>query len=287
MTDALAAFERARTKLFGIAYRMLGTTAEAEDVLQDVWVRWQGVDHATVTDPTAFLATTTTRLSLNVAQSAHVKRASYVGPWLPEPIDTSDDPLLGAERGEALEFAVLVLLEKLSPPERAAYVLREAFDYEYADIAGILELSEANARQIVSRARKHLADERRAPVNAAEQRRLLEVFIDAARRGDRASLEELLTTGVVSRTDGNGAARAARIPVVGRERVAQFISSFATHFWVDTQLTWLETNGRTSVLVSRGAELVALASIDASRDGIENIFWVMSPAKLRAFEAHG
>ena len=159
--DGLSAFLSVRPRLFGIAYRMLGSAAEAEDIVQDVWVRWQTADRSVVRDAAAFLATTTTRLAINVMQSARSRRETYVGPWLPEPVDTSADPGLGAERGEALEFGVLVLLEKLSPTERAAYILREAFDYAYRDIANVLRLEEANARQVVTRARQHVANGRR------------------------------------------------------------------------------------------------------------------------------
>ena len=148
--------------------------------------------------PPAFLATATTRLAINVIQSARSRRETYVGPWLPEPVDTSADPALEAERGEALESAVLLLLEKLSPTERAAYILREAFDYPYRDIANILRLEEANARQVVTRARQHVADGRRAPVSPTEQRRFVDAFISAAHRGDVAGLEGLVTSDVVS-----------------------------------------------------------------------------------------
>ena len=127
--DGLSAFLRMRPRLFGIAYRMLGSAAEAEDVVQDVWMRWQSTNRKVVENPPAFLATTTTRLCINVSQSAHTRRETYVGTWLPEPVDTGSDPAMGAERDEALRLAVLLLLEKLSPTERAAYVLREAFDY--------------------------------------------------------------------------------------------------------------------------------------------------------------
>jgi RNA polymerase sigma factor (sigma-70 family) len=189
--DGLSTFMSVRPRLFGIAYRMLGSAAEAEDLVQDVWVRWQTTDRSVVRDPAAFLATTTTRLAINVMQSARSRRETYIGPWLPEPIDTSADPTLGAERGEALQFAVLVLLEKLSPTERAAYVLREAFDYPYRDIADILRLQEANARQLVTRARQHVTDDRRAPASVAEHDRLLTAFIAAAQNGDAAALAGL------------------------------------------------------------------------------------------------
>src|ERR1700731_4888931 len=122
--DGLSAFAGARSRLFGIAYRMLGSAAEAEDIVQDVWLRWQATNRSVVESPPAFLATTTTRMCINFSQSAQSRRETYVGPWLPEPVDTSSDPALGAERGEALQFAVLVLMEKLSPTERAAYILR-------------------------------------------------------------------------------------------------------------------------------------------------------------------
>ena len=137
--DGLSAFAPVRPRLFGIAYRMLGSAAEAEDIVQDVWLRWQSTNRGAVENPPAYLATTTTRLCINLAQSAHTRRETYVGTWLPEPVDTSSDPTIGAERGEALKLAVLLLLEKLSPTEGAVYVLREVFDYSYNQIASILK----------------------------------------------------------------------------------------------------------------------------------------------------
>jgi RNA polymerase sigma factor (sigma-70 family) len=185
--DGLSAFLNVRPRLFGVAYRMLRSAAEAEDIVQDVWVRWQTADRSLVRDAAAFLVTTTTRLAINVIQSARSRRETYVGPWLPESVDTSADPGLRAERREALELAILVLLEKLSPTERTAYVLREVFDYPYRDIANVLRLEEPNARQVVTRARRHIANDRRAPATSMEQRHLLEAFIAAAGNGDVAS----------------------------------------------------------------------------------------------------
>src|ERR1700744_4240554 len=185
--DGLSAFAAVRPRLFGIAYRMLGSAAEAEDIVQDVWLRWQSTDRSVVENPPAFLATTTTRMCINFAQSARSRRETYVGPWLPEPVDTSSDPALGAERSEALGLAILLLLERLTPTERAAYVLREAFDYSYRQIADILQMEEPNPRQLVSRARKHVADGRRTPASSKEQQRLLEAFIGAAQKGDLAT----------------------------------------------------------------------------------------------------
>jgi RNA polymerase sigma-70 factor (TIGR02957 family) len=281
--DGLSAFVGVRPRLFGIAYRMLGSAAEAEDIVQDVWLRWQATDRSVVENPSAFLATTTTRLCINFAQSAQSRRESYVGPWLPEPVDTSNDPALGAERGEALGLAILLLLEKLSPTERAAYVLREAFDYSYRQIAAILQMEEANTRQLVSRARKHVADGRRTPASSEEQQRLLEAFIGAAQKGDLAALESLFAGDVVSYSDGGGVVRtAARAPVSGRERVAKFVAAFASHFWIGITLRWIETNGQGSVLLSRDGIPVALATIDASAQGIDQVMWILRPSKLAA-----
>jgi len=202
--DGLANFNSVRPRLFGIAYRMLGSAAEAEDVLQDVWLRWQGTHRSVVENPHAFLATTTKRLCINLAQSAHTRRETYIDAWLPEPVDTSSDPELSAERGEALKLAVFVLLEKLSPTERAAYILHEAFDYSYREIADILQTQEANTRQLVSRARKHIADGRHNPISARRQRHLLQTLIAAARDGDLAALEGLFAEEVVSSSNAGG-----------------------------------------------------------------------------------
>jgi Sigma-70, region 4 len=192
---------------------------------------------------------------------------------------------LGAERSQALELAVLLLLEKLTPTERAAYVLREAFDYPYAQIAEILQTGEANTRQLVTRARKHIADERRAPVTAEEQRRLFVAFIAAAQKGDLTALENILTADVVSYSDGGGAALAARIPVVGRERVAKFITAFSPHWWTGAAIALVEANSQPSMVVSREGSVLAVVTIDASADGINQIQWMMNPAKTAAWSA--
>jgi RNA polymerase sigma-70 factor (ECF subfamily) len=177
---------------------MLGSAAEAEDVVQDVWLRWQTTDRCVVRDAAAFLVTTATRLAINVVQSARSRRETHVADWLPEPVDTNADAGLGAERREALELGVLLLLERLSPMERAAYILREAFDYAYRDIANILRFEEANARQVVTRARQHVAGGRRMPASSTEHRRLLDSFVAAAQHGDVDGLEGLLASDVVS-----------------------------------------------------------------------------------------
>ncbi|MFG2359759.1 RNA polymerase sigma-70 factor [Streptomyces sp. NPDC048521] len=285
LDQATKDFLSARPQLFGIAYRVLGSAAEAEDVVQDTWLRWQKTDRTKVHEPAAFLTTVATRLAINLAQSARVRRESYVGPWLPEPVDTTQDPQLGAERSEALEMAVLLLLEKLNPVERTAYVLREAFDYPYGRVAEILETSEANARQLVSRGRRHLAAERRERVTPAAHRRLLEVFLSAAQTGDLSVLEDVLTADVVSYSDGGGIRGASKIPVIGRPHVSRYLVAFAPRFWPQADIRWVEANGRAAVLVSSGGNAVALLSVDVSSEGIDRLMWVMNPAKLSPYVA--
>jgi RNA polymerase sigma factor (sigma-70 family) len=202
--DGLFAFATVRPRLFGIAYRMLRNAADAEDIVQDVWLLWQSTNRSVVENPYGFLATTTTRLCINVAQSARSRHETCSGDWRLEPEDTSSDPGSGAERGEALRRAVLVLLEKLMPAERAAYILREAFDYSYRQIADILQMGEANSRQLVSRARKHIVNGRRSLASSGEHRRLLDAFVAAAEKGDMAALECLLAEDVVSCSDSGG-----------------------------------------------------------------------------------
>ncbi|MEP7765445.1 RNA polymerase sigma-70 factor [Sanguibacter sp. 25GB23B1] len=281
LDDAVAVFAEVRGRLFGIAYRMLGTASEADDIVQDTWLRWQTCDRSAVRDPAAFLATVTTRLSINVLQSAHRRRETYIGPWLPEPVNTADDPSLGAERGEALGFAMLLLMEKLSPTERAAYILREAFDYPYQQIARIVQLKEPATRQLLSRARKKLATERKAQVVPTEQRRLLAAFLQAAQDGDISALEDLLASDVVSYSDGNGVKQAARIPVIGRSRVATFVAAFSGHFWAGKTVSWVELNGQHAVTLTEDDGTVTTAlSMTVGDAGIHQVLWMMNPDKL-------
>ncbi|MFC8342835.1 sigma-70 family RNA polymerase sigma factor [Streptomyces sp. NPDC057280] len=281
LDDAVSVFLQQRGRLFGIAYRVLGSVTEAEDVVQEVWLRWQKTDRSVVDNPVGFLSTTTTRLAINVAHSARVRRESYIGPWLPEPVDTSADPEVGAERAEALELALLLVLERLNPTERAAYVLREAFDYGYPEIAAMLRLSLANVRKIVSRARRHVLDETRAPVDTAEHRRLLNAFVTAARTGDVASLEALLTPDAVSLSDGNGVRGCARVPVLSAAGVARLSSHRSG--WRDTETEAVAANGRPGVLISREGRPFAFLTVVASQEGIHQVLWVFNPDKIAAF----
>ncbi|WP_329525117.1 sigma-70 family RNA polymerase sigma factor [Streptomyces sp. NBC_01462] len=209
LREAEAAFHEARGHMYGIACRILGSGSEADDVLQEAWIRWQTYDRSAVKKPHAFLATTVTRLAINVLQSARARRETSVDPWLLEQVDTMSDPALGPVKREALEAAVLMLMERLTPAQRAAYVLRVAFDYPYGQIAEILGQSPAGARQLVSRARKHLAAEKRATATTADCHRYLTAFVEASHTGHVAVLEKFLTQEVVSHSDSGGAAKAA------------------------------------------------------------------------------
>jgi RNA polymerase sigma-70 factor, ECF subfamily len=219
----VASFHAVRPRLFGIAYRVLGSRTEADDVVQEAWVRWQRTDRDAVRDVPAFLAAATMRLAINVTQSARARRETHPGTCLPEPVDVDADPAHSAERADALERAVLTLLERLSATERAAYVLREAFDYPYRRIADVLATSEPNARQLVTRARLRLAGERRNEVTADEHRRFVEAFADAAQTGELAALEQRLAGDAGLRRSGDllhlGAERQRR-----RERAGQLVA---------------------------------------------------------------
>lgn len=286
MSDAaLDLFQEQRPRLFGIAYRMLGSAAEAEDMVQNAWLRWQGSEVDAVREPAAYLATIVTRLCLTALDSARVRRESYPGPWLPEPVSTATDPLLGAERAEALSLAVLLLLERLSPAERAAYVLHEAFGYPYQQIAEVLEIGEANARQLGSRARAHLTRERGVEIARPEHQRLLAAFLAAAQHGELEALEATLAEDVVSLSDGGGIVSAARRPVRGRERVAQLILGVLDKFGRGVEVTPVEANGELAMLAMRDGHPIALWNVDIGPEGVRRLLIVMNPEKLDPFAA--
>src|SRR5262245_48811152 len=185
-------FAGVRPRLYGIARRVLGNASDADDVVQDAWIRWQGTDRSQVRDPVGFLVTTTARLALTAGQTARARHEIPIGPVPVDAVDLGADPSREAEQGEALEHALLALLEKLSPAERAVYILREGFDYPHRRVAEVLGLSEANARQLVTRARARLSGERRRRAGADEHRQLVDTFAATARTGDLAPLERLL-----------------------------------------------------------------------------------------------
>jgi RNA polymerase sigma-70 factor, ECF subfamily len=221
--------EALRRHGFGVAYRMLGSVSEAEDVTQEALLRLTRQDEP-INQPAAWVTTVVTRLSINVLTSARARRESYVGPWLPEPLieDPAPGPAARAELADSLSLALLVLLERLTPVERAAYLLREVFGYEYADIAGVIERTEVNSRQLVTRARKHLeADRPRFDADEAARDALLERFLAAAEEGDMEALEDLLAKDAVLYADSGGKAMAPRQPIFGATLIARFMAAVA------------------------------------------------------------
>src|SRR5688572_4007685 len=238
MTDALAPFDRHRRLLFSVAYQMLGSVADAEDVVQDAWLRWSAADRSDVTDERAYLVQITTRLALDRLGSARARRETYVGPWLPEPLLTGGAAVGGAppapgpdeaaERGEQVSLALLVVLETLSPAERAVFVLRDVFGMSVAEVAGALDRSEAAVRQMSHRAREHVqARQPRFDADQRAQREVTERFFAAVAGGDMAALLAALAPDVVLISDGGGKASAARRPINGADKVARFLVGIA------------------------------------------------------------
>jgi RNA polymerase sigma-70 factor (ECF subfamily) len=281
-------FEAQRPRLIRLAYRMLGSMAEAEDVAQDAWLRWQGAERAAIADPAAWLVRVATRLALDRLRADKARRAAYRGPWLPEPLieDIADDPV---ERAEEVSVAFLLALERLSPLERAVFLLHDVFDTGYPDVAETLQRSEAACRQLAARAREHVRQAQpRFQVARDEAARLAVAFMEAARRNDLGALKALLAEDAVMITDGGGKRGAALRPLVGRDDVLRFIHGL---FW---RQGW-----------PAGAELVRLARINGSPgailrtpDGLSTIafepdgegrigaiYVVRNPDKLHALEA--
>lgn len=278
-------FEAARPRLFGIAYRMLGSVVEAEDVVQDAWVKWQTTERSSIRNPAAFLTTITTRTAINVLTSARMRREAYSGPWLPEPVLTESDPALGAENSEALEFGLLLLLERLTPTERAVYLLHEAFAYSYSEVAEIIDTTEVNARQLGRRARTHLAEQRVQTVTPQQRNRLLHAFLAAANSGDLSGIHALLTEDIVVYSDGGGLISAARRPIVGRERAERFLAGILNKTDDEFDVRVAQFNGADAVVLSRSGEPYLLSTIGADEHGINRIFFVLNPQKLGSVRA--
>ena len=289
--DHLAAFQKHRPLLFSLAYRLLGRATEAEDVLQDAYLRFLGASLAEIESPKAYLCTIVTRLCLNQLTSARAQRETYVGPWLPEPVLDTDHPELTGPEARAIEsdtisLAFLVLMERLTPAERAVFLLREVFDYEYSEIAGILDRSEAACRQLFSRAKDHIAAERpRFQASPEEHRRLLEQFTRAATNGDLDGLMTLLADDVTAWADGGGKVRGAALrPIRGRANVARFLIGVTARFApAGAQYAVADVNGKPTLLVRRSDGTPAVVvSIDVDRARIRHIWAIGNPDKLGA-----
>jgi RNA polymerase sigma-70 factor (ECF subfamily) len=275
-----------RDALFGLAYRMLGCVADAEDVVAEAYLRWRRDDRGDVANPRAYLFSVTTRLALDLLKSAQRSRVDYVGSWLPEPLVTSyDDPAAAVETTDTVSLAFLYLLEQLSPQERAVFVLRTAFDYPHAAIAQILELPVDNVRQLHHRAQQRLGADAapRYVADAGHQRELVERFLAAASTGEVEPFAALLAEDVLLVGDGGGKAAAVRVPVVGRLRIARFLRGLVRKVTPDMTFEVVRANGAPALLVRRPAvvEAVYAFDIDPVTGLVRAIHAVRNPDKLQ------
>ncbi|WP_240810147.1 RNA polymerase sigma-70 factor [Actinomadura sp. WMMA1423] len=282
-------FEQHRNLLFAVAYRMLGTAADAEDAVQDAWLRWSAGDRSGVSDPKAYLVRITTNVALDRLRSAQARRETYVGPWLPEPMLTSPDVAEDAEMSESVSMAMLVVLETLSPLERAVFVLKEVFGYPYAEIARALDRSEASVRQLGTRARKHVEARRpRFEAGGAERRAATERFFEAVLGGDVNRLMEVLAPDVALWSDGGGKVRAPRRAIFGAEKVARFLTAIEGQPYegvdpADMRFRRVHLNGEPAVVVDGPDGPISTVSADIDEDGrIAAVHLVANPDKLRA-----
>jgi RNA polymerase sigma-70 factor (ECF subfamily) len=275
-------FEEYRPLLFSLAYRMLGTRADAEDIVQDAYLRWQSASQAEVRQPKSYLTTVVARLSLDSLKSARRKRETYVGEWLPEPIvePTGSSP---AEMAESLSLAFLHILETLSPDERVAFLLREVFESDYAEIATTLDTSESNCRQLITRARKHIRDRRpRFKVDRARQQSVLEKFLQAAQTGDPSQLLPLLSPEVELHSDGGGKVSATINPIYGADKVSRFFKGLAKKgVTIGLKAEFVNVNSAPGVVLMRGEHPNSVVTIELNEEGqIHRIFLIVNPEKL-------
>jgi RNA polymerase sigma-70 factor (ECF subfamily) len=283
--DRSTEFERHRPRLFGIAYRILSTRADAEDVLQDAYLRWHRSASDELRSPEAWLVTTVTRLCIDRLRAARVERERYVGPWLPEPLIGEAAPAADApaELSSSLSIAFLVVLEQLTPDERVAFLLHEVFDTEYGQIAQILGKSEPACRQIVSRARKRVREQRpRVQVTDAAHRSVLERFAQAIQMQDQAALLDLLAEGATWTSDGGGKARAALKVIRGRERVARFALGVLGRHLDRLSFELGSVNGETALTVRADGKLFSILTVSSDGARILDIYIVLNPDKLAA-----
>ena len=297
MSNPADSFEPHRRRLRGLAYRMLGSSADAEDAVQETYLRWHGINRDSVVNPRAFLMTTTTRICLDMLTSARARREEYVGPWLPEPV--VDTAALAAdsrtELAEDLSIALLLMLDRLSPLERAAFLLHDVFDFSFNEVATALERSEAACRQLAGRARTHIRAARPRGVTTppprsdqvdAKHAQLISAFAAATQSGDLERLTQLLASDVRVMTDGGGKVRASREVIEGADRAAEFLIDAARKrpgaWWREDFTTrFARINGLPGVIVDSRAGPVQTAAFDIDGDIIRAVYVVRNPDKLR------
>jgi RNA polymerase sigma-70 factor (ECF subfamily) len=295
LPDPAASFEPLRRRLLGLAYRMLGSMADAEDAVQEAYVRWHAADRGKVLDPRAFLMTTTTRICLDMLTSARARHEEYVGPWLPEPVlDTAAlAPDRRAELAEDLSIALLLTLDRLSPLERAAFLLHDVFDFSFAEIAAALDRSETACRQLANRARAHVREARprgaAAPSSEVEARhaQLMSAFVAATRSGDVTTLMKLLASDVRVVTDGGGKVQAALNVLEGADRAARFLAGATRKGWrEDFTLRFAAINGLPGIIVESPAGPEQTAAFEIEGGVIRALYVVRNPDKLRHLAGH-
>ncbi|MEV2275938.1 RNA polymerase sigma factor SigJ [Nocardiopsis sp. NPDC049922] len=290
-------FEEHRSLLTGVAYRILGSAADAEDVTQETWLRWNTVDRAIVDDPRAYLVTVASRIALDRLRSARSRRESYVGEWLPEPVSDIPDGADHAELADSVEYALLVVLETLSPLERAVFVLREAFQFPYARIAEVIGREEATARQLARRARDHVRERRpRFDADRGSRRRITERFLQACLEGDLDGLTALLADDVTLVGDGGGRVRAPMRVLHGIRKVAGFLRAIGqernTQRFLDSagvegqadpadlDIGVMEVNGAPAAYVAADGRIVTLVVLDVVDDLVRHVYLVANPDKM-------
>jgi RNA polymerase sigma-70 factor (ECF subfamily) len=284
-----ADFEEHRPGLARLAYRMLGSLSDADDVVQEAYLRWTREDRSAVKSPRAYLYSIVTRLCIDQRRAVEARKESYVGPWLPEPVVESPaaDPATQMETAESVSMALLVVLESLSPVERAAYLLRRVFDYDYGEVSAILGKSEPNCRQLVSRAEEHIRQRRpRFDPVPGEAERLTGEFLQACATGDLDGLVRILAADAVLYSDGGGKVPAARVPIDGAERVGRFVLGVIKKGSRDLQVRHVRVNGRPGVVVLDAGRVDSVVTLDVAGGRIVGCFVVRNPDKLSRVAAN-
>ena len=280
MSRSLESFEEHRPLLFTVAYEILGSVADAEDVLQESWLRWDGADRSDVRDPRAYLVRVVTRQALNRLRTVKRQRETYVGPWLPEPLATTHDVAEDAELADSVSLAMLVVLETLGPLERAVFVLREVFGFEYDEIAEATGRSSDAVRQTASRARRHVEARRPRVPEPPDARLVAERFLSAAATGDVRALLEVMSPEVVLVSDGGGVMKAALRPITGADKVGRFLAAVVPK-GAEVDMRWTVANGQPSVLLYVDGELDSWGSLTVADGRVREIYLVRNPEKLR------
>jgi RNA polymerase sigma-70 factor (TIGR02957 family) len=280
LSRSLEPFEEHRPLLFTVAYEILGSVADAEDVLQESWLRWDGADRSHVLDPRAYLVRVVTRQALNRLRTVKRQRETYVGPWLPEPLATTHDVAEDAELADSVSLAMLVVLETLSPLERAVFVLREVFGFEYDEIAEATGRSADAVRQTASRARRHVEARRPRVPEPPDARLVAERFLTAAATGDVKALLDVMSPEVVLVSDGGGVMKAALRPITGADKVGRFLAAVVPQ-GAEVDMRWTVANGRPSVLLYVDGELDSWGSLVVADGRVREIYLVRNPEKLR------